>query len=339
MMKKKMDLVCPTCGEKIFVTDYAFICRNCENQWPIKDEIPSFVMYDDSDGLFSRKVLRDLTNRLLHHPWKLAMSEHPSELINKYLLEVYQVDHTNLELLISSLKNEGVALEFGTRMGNLTRVLSETMREVITIDQSPEWLSLVKKIFEQERIGNVSFIKSDLNMIPVPSESIDMILINFLMNEAKLTHLKDSFFHQMHKIYNALKSGGILCLGIENDLSLIKFFGVDSEKKLQSKYDCINGIYSLFQKINEKKLLYTFLRNIEGVLNKFDFQEKIIYGVFPNHRYPKFILQIDTDVISYFYHDFLKKDSSSIKNVYYKLFKVVKREILFFSSFILIAKK
>ncbi len=338
-MKEKLNLACPFCSEPLHNTSYILKCKKCCVKWPVKNGIVNFITKDISNNVFKKNELIDLNNRISHQNWKLTLSNHPSRLINDYLFEILNVDQTNFELLISSLKSNGVALEIGTRMGNLTRILSRKMQEVISMDQSGEWLSFVQHILNQEEIRNVTLIKSEINNMPIPLNSIDFVLINCLTNKTNLTDLKYNSCTQLSKIYRILRPGGMICLAFENEISLLNFFDINPGKTGHNKYYIIKNISFFLQKVKDKLLLFNIVKYFDKMLNNMKFQDVKVYGVFPNHRYPKFILPIDSKVISYFQRNFNDMGSNFRNNLICKFLEIVGKEIFMIPSFVVLGEK
>jgi len=338
-MKEKLNLACPFCGEPLHNTSHTLNCKKCCVKWPIKNGIVNFITKDILNNVLKKNELMELNNRISHQNWKLTLSNHPSKLINDYLFEILNVDQTNFELLISSLKSEGVALEIGTRMGNLTRILSRKMQEVISMDPSGEWLSFVQHIFRQEEIRNVTLIRSEINIIPISLNSIDFVLINCLTNKTNLIDLKYNFYTQLGKIYRILRPGGMICLAFENETSLLKFFDINPGKTGYNKFEIIKNINFIMQKVKEKLFLYNIVKYFYEMLSNMKFQEVKVYGVFPNHRYPKFILPIDGKVISYFQRNFNDMGSHFRNNLICKFLEIVGKEIFMIPSFVVLGEK
>ncbi len=338
-MIEKLNLACPFCGEPLHNTSYILKCKKCCVEWPVKNGIVNFITKDILNNVFKENELMDVNNRISSQNWKSVLSNHPSRVINDYLFEILNVDQTNFELLISSLKSEGVALEIGTRMGNLTRILSRKMKEVISMDPSEEWLSFVQHILRQEEIKNVTLVRSEINIMPIPSNSIDFVLINCLANKTNLIDLKYNSYTQLSKIYRILRPGGMICLALENEISLLKFFDINPSNTGQNKFDIIKNISFFIQKVKDKFLLFNIVKYFDKMLNKMKFQDVKVYGVFPNHRYPKFVLPIDSKVVSYFQRNFNDIGSHFRNDLICKFLEIVGKEIFMIPSFVVLGEK
>lgn len=109
----------------------------------------------------------------------------------------------------AGIREGNTVLDLGSGAGNdcfIARVeVGETGR-VIGIDFSPQMIEKARKNATKRGYTNVEFIEGDIENMPLPDSSIDVVVSNCVLN---LLPEKDKIFKE---IYRVLKEGGYFCI-------------------------------------------------------------------------------------------------------------------------------
>jgi SAM-dependent methyltransferase len=116
---------------------------------------------------------------------------------------------------------------------------------VYGLDMTDEMLKLANKNKNKMGITNVEFIKGEIEDIPLPEDTIDVILSNCVIN------LCESKEKAMSEAYRVLKQGGRLAIA---DIVVLKDVPDDVRKNAEMWVGCIAGALKIseYQSILEK---------------------------------------------------------------------------------------
>ena len=129
----------------------------------------------------------------------------------------------------------------------------ENFVNIVSLDQSPEFISLAQKIIKQQKIENIIFKLGNIQNITETDEKFDLVIANSIINS---TNKNDRAFEE---IYRVLKLGGSCII---SDIVL------DGKKKhaqilsMKSKFEFLNTIessgFKLVEILNEKRINSSF---------------------------------------------------------------------------------
>ena len=104
-------------------------------------------------------------------------------------------------------------LDIGAGSGFLTIPAAGMVREeVFALDIDPRMLQVIKAKAEEGNIDNIKLLQADIENIPLPAKSIDVVLASLILHEVK------SLSRVLKQIGSLLKTGGqLLCLEYEKE--------------------------------------------------------------------------------------------------------------------------
>lgn len=114
--------------------------------------------------------------------------------------------------LLTINKSDNI-LDVGAGSGFLTIPVAKMVNEsVFALDMDQRMLKVIQAKAEDDNIDNIKLIQGNIDNIPLPAESIDIVLASLILHEVK----------ELPKVINqiglVLKSGGhFLCLEYEKD--------------------------------------------------------------------------------------------------------------------------
>ncbi|WP_241536016.1 class I SAM-dependent methyltransferase [Indiicoccus explosivorum] len=105
------------------------------------------------------------------------------------------------------VKREDEVADLGAGNGYFTIPLARlTDRVVQAVDIEPRMLAMLKENAEREQVGNIRFIESDLEALPLEDSSADKVLTTFAIHEVGDPE------KMLQEIRRILKPGGMLLL-------------------------------------------------------------------------------------------------------------------------------
>lgn len=109
----------------------------------------------------------------------------------------------------AGIKEGDTVLDLGSGAGNdcfIARAEVGETGKIIGIDFSPQMIEKARKNAAKRGYTNVEFIEGDIENMPLPENSIDIVVSNCVLN---LLPQKDKIFKE---IYRVLKKGGHFCI-------------------------------------------------------------------------------------------------------------------------------
>lgn len=109
----------------------------------------------------------------------------------------------------AGLKEGNTVLDLGSGAGNdcfIARAEVGETGKVIGVDFSPQMIEKARKNATKRGYTNVEFIEGDIENMPLPDNSVDVVVSNCVLN---LLPKKDKIFKE---IYRVLKKGGHFCI-------------------------------------------------------------------------------------------------------------------------------
>lgn len=136
----------------------------------------------------------------------------------------------------SPIEKGQTVLDLGCGVGNdvfLARYLTGPEGKVIGLDFTSEMIERANKNMQKLGYTNVEFILGDIENIPLPDNSIDVVISNCVMNLVPNKHKAYS------EIYRVLKTGGYFSI---SDVVFSGNFDIQSLEKVYEKFGgCISG--------------------------------------------------------------------------------------------------
>ncbi|MBI64639.1 MAG: hypothetical protein CL778_05125 [Chloroflexi bacterium] len=129
----------------------------------------------------------------------------------------------------------------------------ENFVNIVSLDQSPEFISLAQKIIKQQKIENIIFKLGNIQNITETDEKFDLVIANAIINSTKKNE------RAIEEIYRVLKCGGSCII---SDIVL------NNKKKhaqilsMKSKFEFLNTIeisgFKLIEILSEKRINSSF---------------------------------------------------------------------------------
>jgi ubiquinone/menaquinone biosynthesis C-methylase UbiE len=156
-----------------------------------------------------------------------ARTEHPSrfDYYYEYICSEARADFS----VLTPSGPASRALDIGSGWGNITAALARIAGEVYALDSTYENLEFVRIRLEQEGLDNAFLICANALELPFAPGYFDLVVMNGVLEWVGTVPSKRSpgalQRDVLHRVYNLLKPGGSLYIGIENRWGIVYFLG------------------------------------------------------------------------------------------------------------------
>src|SRR6478672_6723678 len=95
----------------------------------------------------------------------------------RYVASAVHARGVDLSILVEStaLRSDERALDLGTAVGHTAFALAPRAARVIGVDLTVEMLTQASRLATERSIGNVRFARADVNDLPFPNASFDVV--------------------------------------------------------------------------------------------------------------------------------------------------------------------
>jgi len=274
-MAKYVSLACPNCHLELQQKDNSLLCFHCDVKWQIRNGIPDFLDENIFYGPISRTELKEINQKISKRDWKDILLNHPSKQVKKAAFSMINPDRANWRLFLP-LTRESVVLEVGARSGAVSHIMALSYGHVFAIEPVWEYAEFMSHRFKQEKISNITVIRSNAHQIPVPYHTIDLAVFNddIMSSGREISQiLKKRFLKIFAQIHRCISTGGFICLLVRNRWTP------------QNIVDRNNDTLSA--------------KGYKNVLEKSGFFNIETFGILPESSNPKFIVPVQDNTFSY----------------------------------------
>jgi hypothetical protein len=173
-------------------------------------------------------------------------------------------------------------LVINSDFGNITENLSHTFQEVWSFEKNLDKAIIQKHRFENENIQNITIINTKKELLSLPNEYFELVVLNGIKQEDFLELGIKNYINQIKKI---LTKNGCMCVGVYNKYRM-NLFGKENKSTSNEITESFNGYKKIF--------------NASGFTVK-------PYWVFPSHTRPHYSADIENSIsLKWFFHNFDK---------------------------------
>ena len=147
-------------------------------------------------------------------------------------------------------KNNFRCLVLNSDLGNITENLSQMYDEVYSLENNKNKLLIQKFRFQENKIDNVVFIRSEHDSLPFPDKHFDLVVLNGIQIKRKNGASKTKVEEFLNEIKRVLNTNGCLCAGLQNKRGL-KVMQEKTEEEIDYEHylDSFYGYNSLFNSL------------------------------------------------------------------------------------------
>jgi len=215
-------VACPRCKNDLIYDKESFVCKNCENKYPVIDGIPRFIP-DIS------KSLLEETRKSFNLQWEMSRARGEYNQFNpdyRKKLVPYLLDDT---MLPADYFKDKVVLDAGCGIGRLSYALAELGAEVVSMDYNDNAVRIAHEYFKDN--PKVSVIQADILNPPLKPGSFD-----FIISFGVLHHTGNSkaAFDQCVPL---VKNGGIFFVMLYEKYNRFKIWFTNQFRKITLRID------------------------------------------------------------------------------------------------------
>jgi 2-polyprenyl-3-methyl-5-hydroxy-6-metoxy-1,4-benzoquinol methylase len=341
-LSKFSECGCPLCHNQLAAVEESLLCTACEKSWLLEGEIPVFVDGDFYWGEIPQDTMRNVNKAAVSQGWKRAVDliirpSYPK--IYDYIVNASRIDW-RYQLPIES---SWVALDVGSGWGSLSFLLAKICKRVYSVECVKERLDFQSIRKQQENIKNLQVIKADVFNLPFKKESLDLIVMNGVLEWVGLTNKHGTPYEDQLKgleiCHSLLKEKGYLYVGIENRLGYSYFLGAKDHSGLRFTSLMPRRLADVYCRLIRGKLYFGISRpeyrtytytywGYKELLKRAGFKQVRIVSCIPSYSDPRYIIPLDDKrMMEFFIKHHFPQNSAKRKLIY-----VLARLAAFFSA-------
>lgn len=197
-MKKLTEyVVCPRCKTKLACEKSAYICKKCNHEYQVKNDIPIFIPPNMSKFKKEEAEFQSGTS---------------SEFTEVHRLDTLRIKYLHDDFLapLFGLAKSSLVLEVGCGTGKDFSKVAKSGQNVIGVDISYEMCMNVQKKIQEDGFENETFFSvADAEELPFESNLFDAVYM-----VASLHHLEDPL-SGLKEMSRCVKPGGLVIIGSE----------------------------------------------------------------------------------------------------------------------------
>ena len=154
------------------------------------------------------------------------------------------------------IKKTDNILDLGAGTGYLAITAAQMVDGLVyALDMNPKMLTIIESKAQDEKISNIQLVKGSIDDIPLPDNSVDIVLASLVLHEV------NPLSKSLQQIKRVLKAGGyFLCVEFEKTESATD--GPPMHIRIPSSImeeELITAGFSIIQKLFPSDLLYIFI--------------------------------------------------------------------------------
>jgi SAM-dependent methyltransferase len=217
---------CFQCATGLVVEAEGVRCPACDSEWPIREGIPVFA---DAPywGEIPQAEMQAFNKKATASGWREALA---STFADKPDYVTYITD-INRSTWVNALpvSPDATVLDVGSGLGAIAHGLALTYKKVVSVEGVAERVQFQKIRFAQEKLTNVELAQGSVLDLPFFPETFDLIVLNGVVEwigewDTAGTP-REAQVRALEKVFELLKPGGVLLVGIENHWGYNSFFG------------------------------------------------------------------------------------------------------------------
>ena len=297
------DYSCPICKTRLNKSVRAFRCTECKQDWRVTDGIPDFrIQADTYWGVYPEESMNRLVGRCRHIGFLPAVKEAFESSDPSFYDYIFDDSRANWHFVVP-LEPEARVLDAGCGWGTLSFALAKHYGELVALDSCRQMLDLVssRKQAEYPSGRNVTPVCGQLNCLPFPNGSFDLVVMNGVLEWVPFVEKDgDPVMLQLKALKEArrvLKKGGCLYCATENRWSAINFLGCrDTHSGLRFAPVLPRWLANLQSRLVRGKDFreYTHtIRQHRRMLKEAGFASSVFYAPLPSYRNFHYFLPLE----------------------------------------------
>ena len=297
----QIKLTCPHCRERLTETHDRLECAGCSARWPVVEGIPYFVAeapYWGERGL-TPEVMREINAQMPARSWHAIMREHPLEAVRERYEIISEIVKETWPGLGALAANK-LVLDLGAGLGNYTQIISPHAKHIYAVDRVEERVQFMQKRFQEEGCRNITVVRSDVDSLPFPEGSFDLIILNGVLEwlpfSRKKANPREAQIYYLRTMRKLLSASGTIYIGIENRMSYDYLRG-GMDQHVSLKYVAVLPRFLADvvckRKMGDRYRPYQYTSaGYKRLLRDAGYREAEVYSAFPSYILPKKVVSL-----------------------------------------------
>ena len=285
---------CLKCNSKLVKAKDFYICKECDNKWPIKQGI----------GLFCKSQYWGETGQKEMNEILSVVKEKGVEKGLKMVKDKYDVvyrfscdpSRTDWRFYLPIDKNWRV-LDAGCGLGGMSFPLANLVKEVVAFDSSYERVKFVNLKSHYDNLDNIKTFVGDFDNLPLKDKEFDLIILNGVLEWFGIPNAsknpREVQKDMLKKCLKLLKPNGYVYIGIENRFALNYLTTGIDHSGLKFTSWMPRFLANIYTKIRLKKpyRTYTYSKSgYEKLIKESGFKNVDFLLLAPGYNFPKYII-------------------------------------------------
>lgn len=301
------QLSCPTCGSALEIPQGVgdSTCSTCGHTFSVSNGIVDFIPENTFYwGEIAESLMKKINEQAEKGNWLTSLTDNLTGRYKQYVEYILDpVRYAGIFHFYDEAHAE-TCLDLGSGWGPISFGLSRFYKKVYSVDGVYERLRFQSIRARQSGIENIKFLRSTMLRLPIPDNSVDVVIVNGLLEWIGLSDttsgpadLQKRFLNEVRRV---LKPQGQVMIGIENRFGIQYFRGVKDHsglpftslmpRKLASwvvKKFKRGDDYLVYSGAEDhyRTLTYSYW-GYEHLVKKAGFQNPKIYWSWPTYNYP-----------------------------------------------------
>ena len=318
MTVETLQLVCPTCKIKLTTMPEWLLCPDCNQRFPLRQNIPSFAKSDFYWNEISRSDMQKVVEAAQFQGWQTAVYDVLNPTGSEVHATVGDERRADWKYLLP-LSGHSRVLDLGCGWGAAAIALSEICGQVVAMDATWERVQFLDIRRRQQGIDNLQPIHGgDTLTFPFPDNYFDLVvLIGVLEWFGESYPELPPRAAQLKALYNLrklLKPDGHLYIAIENRFGFDYLMGRPDHNGLPFVGllpRCLADWLSKRRTGHPFRTYQYSLRGYRQLLREAGFKPVQFYGNLPQYRHPHFYIPLEKSLaldyfLSHLWESFVK---------------------------------
>ena len=298
-------LFCRKCDREFENYEKKYICRVCNSEVQVENEIIRFSKSDFYWNIISREMMNQYLGEIKTLGWTrayyaLQQRNQPRE--SRAIFDNVMLPSRAGWKFLLPISKLAKVLDLGSGWGATAINMARSCGEVTAFDLTRERLESLRETASQEGLDNIFYVHAGEDLsLPFKEKYFDIVVVNGVMEWIPEGQEGDPRFVQLRfldEVNRVLHPNGVVYLAIENRFSYTYFTGPEDHTQLLWGSLMPRIMSNIYSEYKRKRPYRTYTYSYSGYKRLFKragFKSLDRYSLLPNYRYPKQIMDLENN--------------------------------------------